>query len=130
MNSQEPQTVVIHSERPTPSHTLRRSFPDMLRTRALYERRQDRLVAAGIICDDAHDLLKRSDSAPMGVDPSDCFVKADYTSSLSATSVMLKPGHNTVQVMMKVGESCSAVVLGALVSLDMGTLVSLNMVPC
>lgn len=85
-------------------------------------------MAAGITCDDAHDLLKRSDSAPMGVDPSDSFVKADYTSSLSAASVVLRPGHNAVQLTMKVGESCSVVALGALVSLDVGTLVSLNMV--
>ena len=70
-------------------------------------------MAAGIICDNAHDLLKRSDSVPMGVDPLDSFVKADYTSSLSAASVVLKPGHNTVQLMMKVGESCSVVMLGA-----------------
>ena len=119
VNSQEPQTVIINSESPAPSHALRRSFPDTLRARAVYDHRQNQLVTAGIICDNAHDLLKRTDSAPMWFEASDSFVKGDYTSSVSATSVVLKPGHNEFQLMMKVETSCSVHSFGALFSHNM-----------
>ena len=58
---------------------------------------------AGITCDRAHDLLKRTDSAPVGMDSSDTLVKGDYVCKLSAEDVVLEPGRNDFQLTMKVG---------------------------
>ncbi|KAL8586604.1 hypothetical protein ACOMHN_040112 [Nucella lapillus] len=100
-HSHASKTVAINTETLPPSRVLRRSLPAMIATHALYERRQGRVVVAGIQCDSAHELLKRTDSVPIGAEASDTPVKGDYGFSLSTSQVVLSPGGNEVQVAVK-----------------------------
>lgn len=100
-SSQFPHTVTIHSEELQPSQVLRRSIPQVIGIRALYERRQERVVVAGIACDNAHEILRRTDSVPTGTETSNIVVKADYGCCFTAGRSVLTPGLNTVVLVMK-----------------------------
>lgn len=98
-----PVTVDIQppSAATTPAH--RKAFPCQINPRAMYERRQGKVIVAGITCENAHELLQRTDSTSY-VEAMTTPVKGDYSMSLSVTNVVLKPGVNDVELTMKASE--------------------------
>ncbi|XP_048239894.1 trafficking protein particle complex subunit 10-like [Haliotis rufescens] len=83
---------------------IRKQLPAMIDTVATYEKRQGKIVGAGLTCKNAHELLKRTDSGPGGASDVDHTMKGDFTVSLLAEDIELQPGENNVQLKMKTAE--------------------------
>ena len=72
--SDQPVTVSLRSESSAPCQSFRRTFPDVIGTKALYDRRQGKVVVAGVMCENSHELLKRSDSTPASQEVKSCIL--------------------------------------------------------
>ncbi|PVD28442.1 hypothetical protein C0Q70_11030 [Pomacea canaliculata] len=82
---------------------FRHSFPSKIRARAMYERRQGRVIVAGLACDNAPELLKRTDSSASEVVSPELIVKGDYSMCFLASDVLIQPGLNEVELVMRAG---------------------------
>lgn len=102
-HQQDPLTVDIENKKLNRAVRSRQAFPDRISTHAMYERRQGRVIVAGLACDNAHELLKRTDSTPNGVIEAELVRKGDYSQSLNASDFRLQPGMNVLVLTMKVG---------------------------
>ncbi|KAK7503040.1 hypothetical protein BaRGS_00005666 [Batillaria attramentaria] len=94
----QPTVASIHRQASVSS--LRKTFPSKIGSCAMYERRQGKVIVAGITCENSHELLKRTDSTPITETPATP-VKGDYSHCLSASDVVLQPGLNDVELKMK-----------------------------
>lgn len=61
---------------------------------------------AGLACDNAPELLKRTDSSASEVVSPELIVKGDYSMCFSASGVLIQPGLNEVELVMRVSSGC------------------------
>lgn len=101
----ESQAINFNTDRLS-SQLFRHSFPSKIRARAMYERRQGRVIVAGLACDNAPELLKRTDSSASEVVSPELIVKGDYSMCFSASDVLIQPGLNEVELVMRVSSGC------------------------
>ncbi|XP_025097786.1 LOW QUALITY PROTEIN: trafficking protein particle complex subunit 10-like [Pomacea canaliculata] len=66
-------------------------------------RRQGRVIVAGLACDNAPELLKRTDSSASEVVSPELIVKGDYSMCFLASDVLIQPGLNEVELVMRAG---------------------------
>lgn len=82
-------------------HPNKKLFPTSITLAHHHEWKEKIRVGSGIMCDNPHLVLHRSDSGP-GIIKEPEITKADYDKCVSATSVTLQAGVNTVLMTAKV----------------------------
>lgn len=110
------QRVNAHRRQPSGTHIaldkmsnfqpVTKTLPTSLDFHTFTERTKGRLVSCGTVCDRAHELLSRSDSASSTGSPA-LFFKGDYSNSFTQEKVTLSPGQNTLSFSTKMKETGS-----------------------
>ncbi|RUS69565.1 hypothetical protein EGW08_022675 [Elysia chlorotica] len=108
------QKVGSHRRQPSGTHIaldkmsnfqpVTKTLPNSIEFHTFTERTKGRLVSCGTVCDRAHELLSRSDSASSTGTPVPLF-KGDYSQCFSQKSVTLQPGRNDLSFSTKVTET-------------------------
>ncbi|GFR71067.1 trafficking protein particle complex subunit 10-like [Elysia marginata] len=108
------QKVNTHRRQPSGTHIaldkmsnfqpITKTLPTSLEFHTFTERTKGRLVSCGTVCDRAHEILSRSDSASSTGSPTPLF-KGDYSICFSQENVTLNPGQNTLIFSTKVQET-------------------------
>ncbi|XP_005093343.1 trafficking protein particle complex subunit 10 [Aplysia californica] len=79
-----------------------KQLPDTIAFQKTYERRQGRLIATGLGCEHARELLKRTDSATSTGSSTKNVVRDDYSLCFLTENVLLEPGRNNLTFAAKI----------------------------